>query len=85
MKIIVEVVKKFFYLFLDISGSLLGVFLMIIGWLMQRGLPLPGFTGWIVFGLGIAALLIHGSHYIVARKRGSEYFYTTRKKEMDDV
>ena len=79
MKTLIELIKKFFYLALDISGSLLGIFLMILGWWMKGGRPLPDMTNWIVFGLGVAALLIHGSHYLIARKHGSEYFRTTRR------
>lgn len=79
MKTVIERIKKFFYLALDISGSLLGIFLMIVGWSMKNGRPLPDMTNWMVFGLGVAALLIHGSHYLIARKHGSEYFHTTRK------
>lgn len=76
-----EFVKKFFYLFLDISGSLLGVFLIILGVSMRGGRPAPGYIWWILVALGIAALAIHLSHYLVSRKRGSEYFYTTRKEK----
>ena len=76
---ITEIVKHFFYLFLDVSGSLLGIFLIILGWWLKNGRPAPDITSWVVLGLGIAALLIHASHYIIATKHGSEYFHTTRK------
>ena len=79
MKTVIALIKKSFYLALDISGSLLGIFLMIVGWSMKNGRPLSDMTNWMVFGLGVAALLIHGSHYLIARKHGSEYFHTTRK------
>lgn len=75
-----EIIKKFFYTFLDISGSLLGIFLIILGWWSKSGKPAPGYISWIVILLGIAALLIHATHYLIARKHSSEYFYTTRKK-----
>ena len=74
-----NLIKRFFYLFLDISGSLLGIFLIFLGWWMGSGKPTPSYAHWIVIGLGIAALLIHGSHYVIARRHGSEYFRTTRK------
>ena len=74
-----DIVKKFFYLFLDVSGSLLGMFLIILGWWLKNGRPVPDIISWVVLGLGIVALLIHASHYVIARKHGSEYFYTTRK------
>lgn len=78
---ITEIIKKFFYIFLDISGSLLGIFLIVFGWWSKGGKPAPAFISWIIVGVGISALFIHLSHYIIAKKRGSEYFYTTRKNQ----
>jgi len=76
----VNLIKKFFYLFLDTSGSFLGVFLIILGIWMKEGKPAPAFTSWVVITLGICALAIHLSHYLVARKHGSDYFRTTRER-----
>ncbi len=73
------IIKKFFYLFLDITGSLLGVFLITMGWWSTSGRPTPPFASWALILLGIAALIIHAGHYIVSLKHGSDYFYTTRK------
>jgi len=74
-------VEKVFYTFLDISGILLGIFLMVIGSWIKYGRGLAVWTGWVVFALGVSAFLIHLSHFIISKKKGSEYFYTTRRKD----
>lgn len=70
--------KKFFYVFLDISGILLGVFLTLLGGWITAGRPVP--VAAIVLLLGIAAFFIHAGHYFnwpIARKVfGSDYFLT---------
>lgn len=70
--------KKFFYVFLDISGILLGVFLTPLGgWITARR-PVPIAIGVTVLLLGIAAFSIHAGHYfkwrIARRVFGSDYF-----------
>lgn len=76
----INLIKKFFYLFLDTSGSLLGIFLISLGVWMLGGKPAPAPISWIVVGLGICSLVIHLSHFLVAKKYGSDYFHTTRKR-----
>jgi len=76
----VDFFKKFFYLLLDLSGIGLGIFLMIIGWYMAGDRELPSVFDWIIFALGVAAFFIHASHYLVSRRQGSDYFYTTRER-----
>lgn len=73
-------VARVFYTFLDVSGILLGVFLMTLGFWSARGNPIPHWVGWIVFALGICAFLIHLTHFVISKKRGSDYFYTTRRQ-----
>lgn len=73
-------VARVFYTFLDVSGILLGVFLVILGLWSGGGKPMPEWLRWIVFALGVCAFLIHITHFIVSKKRGSDYFYTTRKQ-----
>jgi len=72
-------VGKIFYTFLDISGILLGIFLMVAGLWVKGGKPMADWMGWIAFALGVSAFLIHVIHFIVSKKKGSEYFYTTRQ------
>ena len=72
--------KKFFYVFLDISGILLGVFLTLLGSWITAGRPVPIAIGVTVLLLGIAAFFIHAGHYfnwpIARRVFGSDYFLT---------
>ncbi|OGN27634.1 MAG: hypothetical protein A2941_01430 [Candidatus Yanofskybacteria bacterium RIFCSPLOWO2_01_FULL_49_17] len=75
---ITEFIRRIFYTFLDISGSLLGIFLIWLGFWM-RNYSLPTLISWVVLVLGVCALAIHATHYIIARKRGSSYFHTTRR------
>jgi len=81
MTIIIRLIKRFFYLFLDVSGSLLGVFLIVFGWQIASGASLSNSWRLIIVILGIGSLIVHGSHYIAARRYGSEYFYTTRRNK----
>jgi len=75
-----RIIKNFFYTFLDISGSLLGISLVIFGWWSIDGKPTPVFISWIIIGVGVLALFIHASHYVIAKKHGSDYFHTTQTK-----
>lgn len=71
-------IQSSFYTLLDISGILLGIILMAMGWILKTGQPIPAWAGWMLFALGVAAFLIHFVHFIVANKRGdTSYFYTT--------
>jgi hypothetical protein len=60
---VARIVRKSFYTFLDISGILLGVFLIALGWWMVADRPIPQGLGGIVLFLGISALIIHTGHY----------------------
>lgn len=71
-------VAKIFYTFLDISGILLGIFMIVLGLWIKGGKELALWLGWLVFGLGVGAFLLHASHFIISKKKGSNYFYTTR-------
>jgi hypothetical protein len=55
--------KRFFYTFLDISGILLGVFLVVLGAWVISGRSISEVTGVVVLILGIAAFIIHSGHY----------------------
>ncbi len=56
-------IKKLFYIFLDISGILLGIFLVWLGIKIIMGISLPKEVGIVVLILGICAFLIHVGHY----------------------
>lgn len=60
---IAKKVVRFFYLFLDITGIMLGVFLIVLGLLLMYKISLPDFMGWLVLVIGGLALLIHLGHY----------------------
>lgn len=64
---IARVIGKFFYLFLDVSGILLGVFLLVSGWWMVSGRTVSRGYGGFVLALGIAAFTIHAGHYFQLR------------------
>lgn len=74
-------VATVFYTFLDVSGILLGIFLMTVGFWSGRGKPAPQWLGWILFALGVCAFLIHLAHFVISKKSGSDYFYTTRRQQ----
>ncbi len=56
-------IQRFFYTFLDISGIMLGVFLICLGGWAVTGHPISHATGMIVLALGICAFMIHCGHY----------------------
>lgn len=55
--------KLSFFIFLDISGILLGVFLVILGLLLGTGKIMPEWLGWFTVIIGICAFLLHLGHY----------------------
>ena len=75
---------RFFYLFLDVSGILLGIFLTVLGAWIVSGRPVAIATGAVVLFLGLCATFIHTGHYFnwkIARKLfGSDYFMTRSGK-----
>lgn len=78
-------IKKVFYLFLDISGILLGVFLIFLGWWTATGKTVSQWIGFIIFFIGISAFLIHLGHYYSWKLTrwifGKEDYFLTRKKK----
>jgi|GEM_PF-2913354 len=60
---IIAVIKNFFYTFLDISGILLGVFLIGLGAWVITGRIISGEMGYVITFLGVAAFFIHVGHY----------------------
>ena len=81
---VAPIVRKFFYIFLDVSGVLLGIFLIWLGIQMIKGVSFPKELGIIVLVLGICAFLIHVGHYYNLKLRqwilGSENYFLTRRR-----
>ncbi len=81
---IANIIRKIFYIFLDISGILLGVFLVGLGYWILSGRTVSSWTAGVVLALGICAFLIHTGHYFNLRITrwifGSEtYFHKDQK------
>lgn len=72
------IIKRFFFLFLDISGILLGVFLVLLGIWSAIGWHIAAPVGMLLIILGTAAFFIHFGHYFQLKLTkwlfGSEYF-----------
>jgi len=79
MNLIYRIFKISFFIFLDISGILLGIFLIVLGsaLLLDWQLAKEGF-GWLVLVIGIGAFLLHLGHYFDLRYMrwlfGESYF-----------
>lgn len=78
-------VKKIFYVFLDISGILLGVFLIILGLWIATGKTVSEWVGFLILFIGICAILIHLGHYYSWKLTrwifGNKDYFVTRKKK----
>ena len=72
--------SKVFYLFLDISGILLGIVMTLLGAWIVAGRSVAPATGIVILQLGVAAIFIHAGHYfdwrIMRMLFGPEYFRT---------
>ena len=70
MKSLIDIVKVPFFIFLDISGILLGVLLIVVG--------LAILFGWVLFIVGMGAFLLHFGHYFNLKYMrwlfGDDYF-----------
>ena len=79
MSFIYKVFKVSFFIFLDISGILLGIFLIVLGlaMLLDWQLAKEG-LGWLILVIGIGAFLLHLGHYFDLKYMrwlfGSKYF-----------
>jgi len=58
-----KVFKLSFFIFLDISGILLGIFLTGLGFAAGTGWDVPEWLGWAIMLIGIGAFLLHLGHY----------------------
>ncbi len=78
MNIIHKIFRISFFVFLDISGILLGVFLTILGLAIILDWQVAGLIGWLLFIVGICAFFLHLGHYFNLKYMrwlfGSQYF-----------
>jgi len=81
LNLIYKIFKISFFVFLDISGILLGLFLIILGLAFILGWNIPGITGWlgwVLLVIGICAFFLHLGHYFNLKYMGwlfgSRYF-----------
>ena len=58
-----DVLRRSFFTFLDISGLLLGVFLVGLGWWSISGRAIQMSGGYLILAIGIAALFAPCGHY----------------------
>jgi len=83
MNLVYKILRISFFVFLDISGILLGIFLVILGLAMVFGWQVADWVSWIILVLGICAFLLHIGHYFDLRYMrwtfGEDYF--TQKKK----
>ena len=78
MFIVLRWFRNSFFTFLDISGILLGMFLVGLGLAMVMGWSAPGWLSWLVLVIGVGAFLLHLGHYFDLKYMrwlfGSNYF-----------
>jgi hypothetical protein len=78
MNLIYRIFKVSFFLFLDISGILLGIFLTSLGVAFMSGWSAPNWMGWALLVIGIGAFFLHLGHYFNLRYMrwlfGDQYF-----------
>jgi len=78
-----RVIKRFFYVFLDVSGIALGIFLLVLGFWMAAGWVVSPIVGLITLFLGLCAVFIHAGHYFQLRISkwlfGNDYFLVLKK------
>lgn len=83
MRSLRDVAKRFFYIFLDISGILLGCFLVVLGAWISTGRAVGRGIGFVVLFLGVSAFAIHFGHFFeigfFKAFSGDRYFVTKRK------
>ncbi len=77
--------KRIFYTFLDITGILLGIYLIILGFWVISGRQVSKFTGLATLILGIAAFFLHLGHYFnlgyILWLFGPDYFLNDKEKD----
>ena len=78
MNLIYGIFKVTFFIFLDISGILLGLFLTVLGLSVVFGWDVTGWMGWLLLIIGVCAFFLHLGHYFNLKYMrwlfGSKYF-----------
>ena len=78
MSLIYRIFKVSFFVFLDISGILLGVFLTGLGMAVIFGWQVAVWMGWVLLVIGVGAFFLHLRHYFNLKYMcwlfGSQYF-----------
>ncbi|HEY3127888.1 MAG TPA: hypothetical protein VGL91_00375 [Acidobacteriota bacterium] len=78
-----EIFKRFFYTLLDVSGILLGIFLISLGIWIATGRSVSAAMGLVISTIGVGAFLIHFGHFfeigIFQVLPSADYFLTKRK------
>jgi len=78
MNLIYKIFKITFFVFLDVSGILLGVFLIGLGSAVIFGWQVTDWMGWLLLAIGVCAFLLHLGHYFNLKYMhwlfGSNYF-----------
>jgi hypothetical protein len=73
-----RILKVSFFVFLDVSGILLGIFLAGLGAAILLGWQPAGWMGWVFLVIGTCAFLLHLGHYFDLKYMrwlfGSRYF-----------
>ena len=78
MNLVYKIFKVSFFIFLDISGILLGVFLVGLGLAVIFNFKLAEGLGWLILTIGVGASFLHLGHYFDLKYMrwlfGSKYF-----------
>jgi hypothetical protein len=78
MNIIYKIFRVSFFIFLDISGILLGIFLIVLGLAVLFNWQVTAWMGWLLLTIGICAFFLHLGHYFNLKYMrwlfGSNYF-----------
>ncbi len=78
MNLVYKIFRTSFFVFLDISGILLGIFLTVLGLAILFNWEITDWMSWLLLIIGICAFLLHLGHYFDFKYMrwlfGSNYF-----------
>ncbi len=85
MNLIYKIFRTSFFVFLDISGILLGVFLAVLGLGLLSGWYITEWMSWVLLLIGICAFFLHLGHYFNLKYMrwlfGSQYFIQKSRQD----
>lgn len=85
MNVLYKIFRTSFFVFLDVSGILLGIFLITLGLTVIIGWHVVGWMGWLLFIIGVCAFFLHIGHYFnfpyMRWLFGSSYFIQKSRGE----